>query len=192
MRQNGTNSHPSPHRALPPWCGHQAVSSHRAHRNCRSFSRRSLPLLDMMSSGTLGATRVNPGWGSWVHGGQGERRQSLGTHVVVMISSLVLRTSSTGPWNLQNRAAGRESSESQATAEAGVTGLRGHRLSPALVDRLNPSLPGHECVNLGSQRPGKGWAARVVAGSLADTSPLSTPEHPGRCGHLTCTAAPRC
>lgn len=32
---------------------------------------------------------------------------SPGTHVVVMISSLVLRISSTGPWNLRNRAAGR-------------------------------------------------------------------------------------
>lgn len=34
--------------------------------------------------------------------------------------------------------------ESQATAEAGVTDLRTHRLSLALVARLNPSLPDHE------------------------------------------------
>lgn len=34
-----------------------AVHIPSSHRNCRSFSRRSLPLLDMMSSGTLGAAR---------------------------------------------------------------------------------------------------------------------------------------
>lgn len=75
-----------------------------------------MPLLDMMSSGTLGARRDTIGWGS-IHGGQRREKAEASTHVVVMISSLVLRTSSTGPWNLQNRAAGRESSESQAAAE---------------------------------------------------------------------------
>lgn len=61
--QNGTSSCLGPHLAVPLDGVSTEVFSHRTHRNCRSFSRRSLPLLDMMSSGTLGVTRVNLGWG---------------------------------------------------------------------------------------------------------------------------------
>lgn len=82
-----------------------------------------MPRLDMMSSGTLRweewilqGLEVGEGLDTQVSGRQrwegklpssiwdsGEQRLP-GTHVVVMISSLVLRISSTGPWYLQRRA----------------------------------------------------------------------------------------
>lgn len=108
-----------------------------------------MPLLDMMSSGTLGQELPWLGeLGTWREGtgGEGREGEERGSpHVVVMISSLVLRISSTGPWNLQDREQ-EESSESQATTEVGATDFRrvqaqtGPGQAPCRA-RLHPSLP---------------------------------------------------
>lgn len=49
--------HPKPSSPAPR-CA-MSVHTPLAHRYCRSFSRRSLPRLDMMSSGTLGVGRMD-------------------------------------------------------------------------------------------------------------------------------------
>lgn len=70
---------PNPLTPHPLPQGGAGVSTHMythtlAHRYCRSFSRRSLPRLDMMSSGTLGVggicTGRAGGWGGrvWIPG----------------------------------------------------------------------------------------------------------------------------